>query len=298
MTTTTHADRPTRASRPGTRWTPAQIAEVLDALRHRQREVPGWVLAEAAAARGESVRHPTVDAERALVADRLPVLLRPDDRAVVAIGAASALAAAPLVDALRARGATQHVVDGDPTLALALPAGMPGPRCYVCAANTLGRFGTIGAVRLLRVVRAALRATDRLLLGLDLRHERGVLEDEEYDDDGARAAIHLGVLALLGRELDADFDARHFAYRATYDDEACRVDTCLVARRTVRVAMARHGTLVLRAGESIRTAVDRKFDRARIAAMLGGVGLELASWITDDAARHAIAVAVPGRVLG
>jgi uncharacterized SAM-dependent methyltransferase len=59
--------------------------------------------------------------------------------------------------------------------------------------------------------------------------------------------------------------------------------------------MAHHGTLVLRAGESIRTSVDCKFDRERIEAMLTGVGLELTSWVTDGAGRHALAVAAPGR---
>src|SRR5256885_1531571 len=108
-----------------------------------------------------------------------------------------------------------------------------------------------------------MRTTDRLLLGLDLRHERAALEDEAHDGDGVHAATHPGVLDVLNRELGADFDPRLFAYRATYVADVRRVDTCLVARRSVRVATGRHGTLVLRAGESIRTSVECKFDRER-----------------------------------
>jgi L-histidine N-alpha-methyltransferase len=291
----TITDADTGALALGARWTPSQVAEVLDTLRRRQREVPGWVLAESAAARQADVRHPSADAERALVARELHGILPPDARAAVLIGADTARATGPLLDALRERGVARHVAAGNPTLDLALPRELPAPRLYVCAANALGQFGTIGAVRFLRVIRATMRASDRLLLGLDVRRERAALEDEGYDVTGARAAVHLGVLRLLNRELGADFDPRQFAYTVTYVEEARRVDACLVARRTVRVGVARHGTLVLRAGESIRTAVDCKFDRERLDAMLTGVGLALASWRTDVAAHHALVVAVPGR---
>jgi L-histidine N-alpha-methyltransferase len=71
------------------------------------------------------------------------------------------------------------------------------------------------------------------------------------------------------------------------------VDTTLVARRAVYVETARHGAIVLRQGESIRTAVDCKFDRGRVDAMLSGVGLRATSWWTDAADRFAVLVAAP-----
>ena len=281
------------ASRTGSaHWGPARVAEVLDALRHRQREVPAWVLAEARADGDEIVRHACAAVERALIADHLPELLRADVRVAVLVAPDAASAADPLLDALGELGTTVHAVAGDPTLDLALPS-LPHPRLHVCTGNALGRFGTVGAVRLLRVVRATMTAADRLLLGLDLRRDRAVLEDEGHDAAGARAATHLGVLRLLNRELGADFDARQFAYTVRYDAELRRVDTSLVARRGLLVETARHGSIVLRQGESIRTTVDCKFDRGRVDAMLSGVGLRAASWWTDAAQRFALVLAVP-----
>ena len=48
-----------------------------------------------------------------------------------------------------------------------------------------------------------------------------------------------------------------------------------------------------RKGESIRTSVRCLFDRARVSAMLGGVGLALREWTTDPADTYVVALATP-----
>jgi len=279
------------------RWPPARVAEVLDALARRQREVPAWALAECDGrpTSGDAL----APAERALLAARLPALAAAiGARAAVAIGGAVRPADVATVCALLPEDVAV-VADGapagDPTLRVLLPAGLPRPRLFVCADNALGSFGTVGAVRVLRAVRAAMAPRDRLLLGLDVRTDRAAIEDDGYDATGATAARHLGVLALLNRELRADFDARRFAYRVTYDAELRRVDTHLVALTSMRVTMAAGGALALARGASIRTAVDCKYDRERVEAMLAGVGLQLDEWTADEGRRAAVAAASPAR---
>jgi L-histidine Nalpha-methyltransferase len=256
------------------------------------------------------------------VSERLPALLAlPAPRAVVQLGACGRVGMRPLLDALVARGSLDRlvVVDvsvelarrsahtalarhpalptlaiaADPTMDLALPRDLAHPRLHTCLGNALGRWGTVGAVRVLRVVRATMGARDRLLLGLDLRRDRATLEDERFDDAGAIAACHLRVLESLNRELGTRFDPGDFEYRPAYDDDVRRVDTHLVAHRRVRVATARGEVIALRARESIRTSVDCKYERGRVEGMLRGVGLELAEWWTDPAERFAVAVAAP-----
>jgi len=49
--------------------------------------------------------------------------------------------------------------------------------------------------------------------------------------------------------------------------------------------------LTLRRGESVRTAVHCVYDRGRLTAMLGGVGLRLAEWAADEGGGFALALA-------
>jgi L-histidine N-alpha-methyltransferase len=243
------------------------VAEALDALARRQREVPSWVLAECPAA----PERPLAGVERALLDARLPGLLDGGRRTPVTL------------DSVR------------PATRVPVPTTTPRPRLFVMLGNALGAYGTLGAVRVLREVRAAMTPADRLLLGLDVRDDRASIEDDGYDEAGAHAARHLATLAVLNRELGTDFDARRFAYRVTYEPEPRRADTHLVATTATRVTVPRHGVLAIGRGESLRTAVDCKYERARVDAMLAGVGLALDEWTTDARARVALAIASPAR---
>jgi L-histidine N-alpha-methyltransferase len=252
---------------PTRHWTPAQAAEVLDALARRQREIPSWVLAECPAAPERAL----AGVERALVESRLAALLDDGRRAVVALD------------------------DVRPTARVAVPAALPRPRLFVMRDNAMGAFGAVGAVRVLRAVRAAMDPHDLLLLALDVSDDRSAIEDEGYDAAGALAARHLAVLGVLNRELGADFDAHRFAYRVTYEPEPRRAETHLVATAATRVTVPGHGVLAIGRGESLRTAIDCKYERARVEAMLAGVGLTLDDWTTDPRRRVALATASPAR---
>src|SRR5688500_5157398 len=115
------------ARRPRGRWSPERVAEVADALGRRQRELPVWVLAEAAEAAEDDARDAVLGtsavyaaAEHALVAERLPALLGlPAPRSVVQLGACGRAGTRPLLDALVARGTLERLVVADVSAGLA-----------------------------------------------------------------------------------------------------------------------------------------------------------------------------------
>ena len=51
------------------------------------------------------------------------------------------------------------------------------------------------------------------------------------------------------------------------------------------------GDVRFRKGESVRTSVRCVFDRARVSAMMAGVGLTLREWTTDPGATYVVALA-------
>ena len=107
---------------------------------------------------------------------------------------------------------------------------------------------------------------DHLLLGLDLVKDIDRLEAAYDDSQGVTAEFNKNVLAVMNRELDADFDAARFEHVAVFEkdqradrDAPARASTrtpCTCARSTLDVPFA--------AGEEMRTEVSAKFTREQV----------------------------------
>lgn len=162
-----------------------------------------------------------------------------------------------------------------------LPADLPRPMVVAFLGSTIGNFEHDAAIALMRHVRTTLQQGDRLLLGADLKKERGRLEAAYNDLAGVTARFNLNVLRVLNRELGADFDLDAFAHRAYYDEELGRVEMHLVSVVPQRVEVPGVGTFDFDVGQSIRTEISRKHDRAELEEMLARAGLSLEEWFSD-----------------
>ena len=309
------SDRPTAL--------PLEVAsELRDALSRRQKELPPrWLAAyDAIALRDESPTapaHALEDVERDLavtlirgrlanVAARGIVCVQPSAsgitpgvvREIALHTPVSTIIAAELdqslaiemADRLCPRNLTSAAIACDPTVDLPLPINFPHPRVYLCLGNTLGRSTAVGAVRMLRVMRTTMAPGDSVILGLTGRRVEPL---DATTDPAAAPARHLAALGLIQSTTGACFDLDRFDYKPTWDRDNARLETHLVARRAFDLALPGVCDVRFRKGESIRTSVSCVFDRARVAAMLSGVGLALRDWTTDPAGSYVVALAVP-----
>jgi dimethylhistidine N-methyltransferase len=112
-------------------------------------------------------------------------------------------------------------VCADYTKPLTLPAfvGVPIRRKAVYfPGSTIGNFTPPEAIEFLRLARQTVGAGGALLIGVDLKKDKRVL-DAAYDDAaGVTAAFNLNLLARINRELGGDFQLRRFRHRAFYDE--------------------------------------------------------------------------------
>lgn len=172
------------------------------------------------------------------------------------------------------------------------------PTVYAFLGGTIGNFEAGAAADLLRHVRESMQPPDRFLLGADLRPGPGKGREEieaAYDDDaGVTAEFNLNMLRALNRELGTDFDVAGFRHRAFYDDVRHRIEMHLVADTAQIVHLPEVGTFRLAAGESIRTEISCKYDRASLQDLFRRAGLVLDWWRQDDLGRFALAAGVPG----
>ena len=107
--------------------------------------------------------------------------------------------------------------------------------------GTIGNFPPGTRRRFLRSLGQALRPQDRLLLGTDLVKAPAVLEAAYNDSAGVTAAFNRNMLAVVNRELDADFDLDAFEHVAFFDREQEWIEMRLRALgpQDVRGAQAR-----------------------------------------------------------
>jgi L-histidine N-alpha-methyltransferase len=129
-----------------------------------------------------------------------------------------------------------------------------------------------------------LQPGDTLLLGTDLVKDTGRLVRAYDDAAGITALFNKNVLAVVNRELDADFDIDAFEHVARWNAEEERIEMWLRAGTSQRVHV---GALDLKvdfaAGEQMLTEVSSKFRPDGVAAELAAAGLRQTHWWTDAA---------------
>lgn len=116
-----------------------------------------------------------------------------------------------------------------------------------------------------------------------------------YDDaQGVTAAFDKYVLAVINRDLDANFDVDAFEHLAVWDADNERIEMRLrsTSDQVVHVRALDLEVHFAR-GESIRTEISSKFRRERVVAELAAAGLTLTQWWTDPAGDFALSLSVP-----
>ena len=187
---------------------------------------------------------------------------------------------------------TVHGVVGDFERDLdAVPRPL-GRRLVAFFGSTLGNLEPAARRRLLRAIRRLLPADGRLLLGIDLMKDTGVLQAAYDDAAGVTAEFNRNVLRVINRELKADFVPEAFRHVALVNAAKERVEMHLVAERRQRVWVAAlERAFDFAEGEDIWTENSYKFTRPGAEAMLADAGLAVDRWLTDPAGRFALVVA-------
>jgi L-histidine N-alpha-methyltransferase len=186
-------------------------------------------------------------------------------------------------------------VVGDIADPLDLGPDLPRPALIAFLGSTIGNFDASEAGALLENVARAMSPGDRFLLGADLRKHPSIIEAAYNDAQGVTAEFNLNVLRVLNRDLGASFDLSKFEHRAFYDRTLHRIEMHLVSTDDQMVSIPGVGEVAFAGGESIRTEISCKYDRASLARMLGDAGMVIERWITDSAQTYALVVAALAR---
>ncbi len=302
-------------------------ADVLDGLTRQPKELPPkWVYDDRGSELfGQITRLPEyypTEREREILRRKADaVAARSGADTLVELGSGTSDKTRTLLDALRSTGQLERFVPFDvcegvlrwsaaaiaeryPGLAVHGVVGdferhlaeLPrrGRRLIALLGGTIGNFDPTARKELLGELVDQMAPGDHLLLGTDLVKDPGRLVRAYDDAAGVTAEFNRNVLAVLNRELGADFDLARFDHVARWDAQEEWIEMRLrsTAEQTVRIP-AVDLEVAFAAGEELRTEISAKFRRERVEAELANVGLQLTDWWTDAAGDFALSLSTP-----
>lgn len=124
--------------------------------------------------------------------------------------------------------------------------------------STIGNFRPEEARRFLATLSKILDPEEGMLIGVDLKKDKEMLEAAYNDRKGITAEFNKNVLIRLNRELEADFDPDHFRHHAFYNEREGRVEMHLISDKDQTVTIGKE-QIRFNKGESIHTENSYKY---------------------------------------
>jgi dimethylhistidine N-methyltransferase len=135
--------------------------------------------------------------------------------------------------------------------------------------STIGNLEPDGAVTFLKNAATLLQPHGGLLIGVDLKKDKEILEPAYNDAKGISADFALNILVRINRELQADFDLNQFRYEAFYNPIG-RIEMYIISLADQRVHIG-DTQICFKKDETLRTEYSYKYsveefqDLARLA---------------------------------
>lgn len=162
------------------------------------------------------------------------------------------------------------------------PRRKPARKIVYFPGSTIGNFEPDEAGQFLHRIANVCRGGGGLLIGVDLKKERQVLEAAYNDSAGVTAQFNLNLLERINRELGANFDLDHWRHRAIYNSNAGRIEMHLISDGDQFVDLDEH-KFHFPHGDKIITEFSYKYAPDEFAALAGKNGFEFVRMWTDEA---------------
>jgi dimethylhistidine N-methyltransferase len=176
-----------------------------------------------------------------------------------------------------------HAACTDFTRLMTLPPTSPeGRRLAFFPGSSIGNFDPNAAVGFLGMISDMVGPGGQLLIGVDLKKDKAVLEAAYDDAQGVTAAFNLNLLARINRELGADFDLAQWRHKALYNEAQGRIEMHLVSRVAQQVSLQGQ-TFHFTEGETIHTENSYKYSVTEFRDLASQAGFTTDTvWVDAD----------------
>jgi L-histidine N-alpha-methyltransferase len=163
----------------------------------------------------------------------------------------------------------------------------PGPRIGFFPGSTIGNFSPDEAVRFLKAARKMIGSNGFMVIGVDLKKDRQVLEAAYNDSKGVTAAFNLNLLRRINRELGGTFELSNFEHLAFYEPDHSRIEMHLVSRRQQQASVS-GVPFSFTADETINTEYSYKYTVEEFQTLAAAAGFGAARTFIDPLDRFSV----------
>jgi len=160
------------------------------------------------------------------------------------------------------------------------PPNPPRKEVIYFPGSTIGNFKPRQATKILSEMGDMLNSNSGLLIGVDLRKQKRLLETAYNDEQGVTAEFNLNLLRRIKDELKAQIDLDAFEHQAFFNERESRIEMHLVSKTDQQMKI--DGTVIkLQKGESIHTENSYKYDLSQFAKIADNAGFKRVEVWTD-----------------
>jgi len=124
--------------------------------------------------------------------------------------------------------------------------------------SSIGNFEPEAAAKLLSQIKESIGPGGGLLIGIDVKKQKEILDNAYNDNAGKTAAFNLNVLTRINQELGAGFELNAFEHHAFYNADKSRVEMHLRSKDT-QVVDIRGQSITFLNDETIHTESSYKY---------------------------------------
>ena len=147
--------------------------------------------------------------------------------------------------------------------------------------STIGNFCPDDAKDLLKKFANILGKGNHLVIGIDIRKDKKLMEKAYNDSKGITAKFNKNILRGLNKKLDAKFNTDNFEHLAYFNEKKKRIEMHLISKENQTINIS-DKEIIFKKGESIHTENSYKYSIAEFKKLTFSAGYEVVDIVTDD----------------
>lgn len=149
-----------------------------------------------------------------------------------------------------------------------------GKKVVFFPGSTIGNLAPSEALGFLKKISKLVGHGGGLLIGVDMKKDKTILERAYDDAKGVTAAFNLNLLVRMNRELDAKFEVSNFEHVARYDEKLGRIEMHLRSK-IPQMVQVNESMFRFNEGETIHTENSYKYSVDEFCDLAGKAKFQL-----------------------
>ena len=146
--------------------------------------------------------------------------------------------------------------------------------------STIGNFSENDAKKLLIGFKKILGKDSFLIIGVDLRKDKKIMEKAYNDSKGITAKFNKNILNGINNKIGSKFNVKNFKHKAYFNEKKKRIEMHLISMQNQNISLKNYDLKILK-GESIHTENSHKYSSDEFEKLAVSSGYKKIDFLTD-----------------